>query len=130
MDSLSKNYYSVGEVAELLGLPISTLRYWEKRFTLVKPTRSSTGRRLYTPSDIETIEMIHFLVKTQGLKLEAAEAQLRSNRESISRRSRALTRLRAVRAELQAMYDATFHHRQSPDTPPATDSTVETGPAS
>ena len=116
MDSLSKNYYSVGEVAELVGLPISTLRYWETRFTLVKPKRTATGRRLYTPADIETIEMISFLVKTRGLKLEAAEAELRANRDGISRRSRALTRLRAIRAEIQAFYDATFSHRNEADT--------------
>lgn len=117
MDSLSKNYYSVGEVAELVGLPVTTLRYWETRFTLVKPKRTATGRRLYTPADIETIEMISFLVKTRGLKLEAAEAELRNNRDGISRRSRTLTRLRSIRAEIQAFYDATFSHRgaSSPD---------------
>ncbi|MCM1028960.1 MAG: MerR family transcriptional regulator [Pseudoflavonifractor sp.] len=108
MDSLSKKYYTVGEVAELLGLPMSTLRFWEKKFTVVKPERSATGRRLYTPADIDKIEMIAYLVKTQGLKLEAAEAQLRANPKGVSRRSAALTRLRAIRAEVKALYDATL----------------------
>lgn len=105
-DRLTKQYYRVGEVAEILGIPATTLRFWEKQFTLVKPRRSSSGHRLYTPSDIEKIEMIHYLVKTQGLRLEAAEDQIRLNPQGVSRRSQTLARLKAIRAEVKALYDA------------------------
>jgi len=105
-DRLTKQYYRVGEVAELLGIPVTTLRFWESRFTLVKPRRSSSGHRLYTPSDIEKIETIHFLVKTRGLRLEAAEEEIRRNPRGVSRRAQTLARLRAIRAEVKALYDA------------------------
>ncbi len=53
MDNLSKKYYKISEVAELLGLPASTLRFWEKQFTVIRPKRNNHGTRFYTPADIE-----------------------------------------------------------------------------
>ncbi|MDE6545032.1 MAG: MerR family transcriptional regulator, partial [Paramuribaculum sp.] len=96
----------IREVAELLDLPESTLRFWESRFTLIKPRRTSSGHRLYTPADIAKIEMIKFLVDDRGMRLEAAEEQLRSNPKGIERQSDAINRLRVVRAELQAIIDS------------------------
>lgn len=106
MERLEKNYYRIREVAALLDLPESTLRFWESRFTLVKPRRTSSGHRLYSPADIEKIEMIKFLVNDRGMRLEAAEEQLKANPKGVERQSAALSRLRAVRAELQAIIDA------------------------
>ena len=58
MDRFEKKYYKIREVAEILGLPPSTLRFWESRFTIIKPKRNEHGTRFYTPTDIETIRMI------------------------------------------------------------------------
>ena len=68
MEDLSKRYYRIGDVASILNIPTSTLRFWEKEFTIIKPVRNQKNTRLYTPKDIETIKMIHFLVKEKGLK--------------------------------------------------------------
>lgn len=112
MPELDKKYYKISEVAEILEIPPSTLRFWEKQFTVIKPRRSKTGLRYYTPSDIEKIRMVWYLVKDKGLKLEAAEAQLRTNRTNVSRRAQALERLRTIRATLQDLLDATSSMRQ------------------
>jgi len=106
MDDLNKRYYRISEVAEILSIPASTLRYWEKEFTIIRPHRDGHGSRYYTPADIETIRMIHFLVKEQGLKLDAAQARIKANRSGVERRHSAIERLRAIRARLQAMIDA------------------------
>lgn len=106
MDNLSKKYYKISEVAELLGLPASTLRFWEKQFTVIRPKRNNHGTRFYTPADIEKISMIHYLVKERGLKLEAAQEQIRNNPKGIEKRHDAVTRLKAVRSTLQDMLDA------------------------
>ena len=58
MTDISKKYYKINEVAEILNIPESTLRYWEKRFTIIKPKRTESGRRMYTPDDIEKIRKI------------------------------------------------------------------------
>lgn len=103
MDELDKKYYKISEVAEILNLPPSTLRFWESRFTIIKPRRNSHGTRFYTPSDIETIRMIHYLVKDKGLKLEAAQEQIRRNRDGVSRRFRVIETLSAIRHELNGI---------------------------
>lgn len=103
MNDLDKKYYKIGEVAEILGIPASTLRFWEKKFTLIRPRRNAGGTRFYTPADIEKIRMINFMVREKGLRLEAAEDQLRNNSSGIVRRYEAVTRLRRVRDRLGAL---------------------------
>lgn len=106
MERLEKNFYNISEVAEMLGIAVSTLRFWEKRFTLIKPRRTPTGRRMYTPSDVEKIQMISFLLNDRGMRIEAAEEQLRSNPKGVERQAMAVSRLRVIRSELQAIIDA------------------------
>lgn len=106
MDSLNKRYYKIREVAEMVGLQPSTLRFWESKFTIIKPRRNDHGTRFYTPADIEVIRMIYYLVKDRGLKLEAAEDEIRRNRSGISKKYEAVQRLKDVRAELQNLLDA------------------------
>ena len=100
MEELNKTFYKISEVAQILGIPASTLRFWESKFTVINPRRNAGGTRFYTPADIEKIRMIHFLVKDRGLKLEAAQEQLRINASGVSRRHEAVTRLRGVRDKL------------------------------
>jgi DNA-binding transcriptional MerR regulator len=103
--SIQKRYYKISEVAEILALPASTLRFWERKFTIIKPKRNDGGTRFYTPADIETIRMIYFLVKEKGLKLDAAQQQIKHNRHGVERRSLAVERLKAVRDTLREMLD-------------------------
>lgn len=103
MDSLSKKYYKISEVAEILNIPASTLRFWESKFTIIKPRRNAGGTRFYTPEDIEKIKMIHFLVKDKGLKLDAAQEQIRNNASGVSRHAAAVRRLQNVRDKLNEL---------------------------
>lgn len=100
MEELSKQYYKIKEVAEILDVPQSTLRFWEKEFPMIKPIRSSHNIRYYRPQDIELLRIIHYLIKDKGLKIEAAREQLRSNRHNVSRRVEIIDRLKSVRSEL------------------------------
>lgn len=111
MDSLDKKYYKISEVAELLNIPASTLRFWEKNFTVIKPKRNEHGTRFYTPADIDKISMIHYLVKERGLKLDAAQEQIRTNPQGIERRHQTVARLKEMRAAVQSMLDALSSRR-------------------
>ena len=106
MDSLDKKFYKISEVAEILGIPASTLRFWEKSFTVIKPKRNSHGTRFYTPADLEKISMIHYLVKEKGLKLEAAQEQIRSNPTGVERRHQTVARLKQMRTTVKPLLDA------------------------
>ena len=100
MDILDKNYYKIKDVAEIIGVPQSTIRYWEKEFNCLSPRRSNSNIRYYTPADIETLRIIKYLLKGKGLKLEAAKEQLRNNRHNVSRTNEIIERLEKVRDEL------------------------------
>jgi len=106
MQELDKKFYKIGDVAQILNIPISTLRFWEKQFTIVKPHRNAKGTRYYTPADIEIIRKIHYLVKEKGLKIDAAQAQLRLNRDGVDKRFEAIEQLKNIKAQLLELSDA------------------------
>lgn len=106
MEDISKKYYKISEVADIIGLTASTLRFWEKKFTLIKPHRNGHGTRFYTPADIEKIRIVAYLVKEKGMKLEVAEQQIRRNHQGISRKVEAIERLKQIRLKLKTMLDA------------------------
>lgn len=103
---MAKKFYRIGEIADILDIPTSTLRYWESRFTILSPSRGRTGQRRYTEKDIETIKKLYFLVKEKGLKLESAQEELRKNSANIDRTYMAVERLRMLKAKLQLMVEA------------------------
>ena len=103
---LTKKYYKISEVATILNIPASTLRFWEDKFKIIKPYRNEHGTRFYTPKDIEIIRMVYYLVKERGLRLDAAQEQIRSNHSGVSRKHKAVERLKTIRTELQSMLNA------------------------
>jgi DNA-binding transcriptional MerR regulator len=76
--SVSKLYWSIGEVADELGVNTSLIRYWEKEFNTIKPKRTGKGDRSYTQKDIDQLRRIQHLVKEQGFTLQGAKEQLRN----------------------------------------------------
>ena len=106
MKTTEKIYYKIGDVAEILNIPCSTLRFWEKQFTIIKPRRYGGNRRYYTNDDIEKIKMIPYLVKEKGLKLAAAEKQVSQNKQNVSRRHEVIERLKDIKSQLQSILDS------------------------
>ncbi len=73
-----KLYYSIGEVASMLGVRTSVLRFWESEFDCLKPVKTSRGARNYTEHDIELLRRIHYLTRECGYTLEGAREQMRT----------------------------------------------------
>jgi DNA-binding transcriptional MerR regulator len=73
---VEKLYYSIGEVAEMLEIPVSTVRFWENEFDILKPMKNKKGNRLFTPVDIKNLKIIHHLVKEEGMTLSGAKKKL------------------------------------------------------
>jgi len=95
-----KIFYSIGEVAEMFGVTEPTLRYWEKEFDAIKPSKTPKGTRQYSEEDIETIRLIHYLVKEKGLTLAGAKQKLKENKETVVNTEEIVYRLKTVREEL------------------------------
>ncbi|MBP9078992.1 MAG: MerR family transcriptional regulator [Flavobacteriales bacterium] len=75
--TIERLYWTIGEVADDLGVNASLLRYWEKEFGTLRPKRTNRGDRLYTRNDIEQLRRIQHLVKDKGFTLQGAKGQLR-----------------------------------------------------
>lgn len=73
---VEKLYYSIGEVSEMLGVPVSTVRFWENEFEILKPFKNKKGNRLFTPEDIRNLKIIHRLLKEQGMTIAGARKHL------------------------------------------------------
>lgn len=95
-----KLYYSMGEVAEMLDVSPSLVRFWEKRFDIIKPHKNKKGNRLFSPADVHNLKTIYHLVKERGMTLAGAEKQLRARRSGIERDMEIAERLGAIRALL------------------------------
>lgn len=96
---MEKAYYSINEVAEQFGVNASTLRYWEKEFTQLKPKRTN-GRRYYSTADLELIKQISFLLNNQKLTISGAKARLAINKDSVERKQKLRETLESLKKEL------------------------------
>ncbi len=72
-----KLYFRIGEVSELLQLPAYVLRFWETEFPQLKPTKSSTGQRMYRRREVEFAVRIKTLLYDNGFTIAGAREQLK-----------------------------------------------------
>lgn len=99
---MNKLYWSIGEVADILGENVSLVRFWSNKFSrFLKPDRTGKGNRVYKEDEIETLKQIHFLVKDKGMTLEGAEKAMAEDKRSIESRVKALDSLKEIRAQLK-----------------------------
>lgn len=81
MTNSTKSYYKIGEVSEMLDLPVPTLRYWEREFEQLDPFRTPGGTRKYLPEDVEMCKLIKHLLRDKGYSLEYAKKELADYRK-------------------------------------------------
>lgn len=98
-----KQFYSISEVAEIVGTNESTLRFWEREFKEIKPRRASRGIRLYSNADLQIVKLIYHLVKEKGLTLDGAKKRLKENIAKENSVMEVINRLKDIRAELMAV---------------------------
>jgi DNA-binding transcriptional MerR regulator len=70
-------YFRIGEVARLCRLPAYVLRFWETEFSQLKPTKGSTGQRMYRRKDVENVLHIKRLLYEEGFTIAGARQHLR-----------------------------------------------------
>lgn len=95
-----KLYYSIKEVAQMIGVRECTLRYWETEFPHLKPKTTGQKVRQYTEKDIEQIKLIYNLVKVRGFKIAAARKMINQNRTGADKSADVLDTLISVRDQL------------------------------
>ena len=73
---LKQKIYRIGEVAAILEVRTSVLRFWETKFPELLPKRMSSGHRGYTHEDVQLLRRIKDLLYTRGLTIEGARQVL------------------------------------------------------
>lgn len=77
MDKSPDAFRTISEVAEDLDLPQHVLRFWETRFTHIKPMKRGGGRRYYRPQDVELIKGIRYMLYDQGYTIKGVQKLLK-----------------------------------------------------
>ena len=99
-DKQVKLYYNISEVAEMIGVTETLLRYWEKEFKNIHPRKSARNVRQYTKEDIDQVRMVYHLVKEKGLTLDGARQDLKTSKDGATQPTDVIDRLQALREEL------------------------------
>jgi DNA-binding transcriptional MerR regulator len=102
---IEKKYYSIGEVAEMLDISASQIRFWENEFDIIKPRKGRSGNRQFTQQDIKNIQLIYHLVKEKGYTLQGARAMLKEGTDEAMNKMEMVNSLKKVRSFLQQIRD-------------------------
>lgn len=104
--NIEKVHYSIGEVADMLNVAPSVLRYWEKEFSIIKPFKNAKGNRYFTPKDIDNLKLIYHLLKEKGLTIEGAKLYIRNKGEDkLTKEVQLLSKLNFIKDDLLRMKD-------------------------
>ena len=70
-------FRTISEVADDLHIPQHVLRFWESRFTQIKPVKRAGGRRYYRPDDVDLLKGIRALLYSDGFTIKGVQKLLR-----------------------------------------------------
>ncbi len=73
----SEAFRTISEVADALEVPQHVLRFWESKFSQVRPLKRGGGRRYYRPEDVELLQTIRGLLYEDGYTIKGVQKLLR-----------------------------------------------------
>lgn len=79
-------FRTISEVAEELNVEQHVLRFWETKFSHIKPLKRGGGRRYYRPEDVELLKNIHHLLYSEGYTIKGVQKLLSATRGNLSAR--------------------------------------------
>ena len=72
-------FRTISEVSKDLSLPQHVLRFWETKFTQIKPIKRGGGRRYYRPEDIQLLRGIKYLLYNDGYTIRGVQKVIKEN---------------------------------------------------
>ncbi len=105
-----KLYYRIGEVAELVGVEPHVLRYWEREFRSIRPTKSAKGQRVYSRRDVESLMRVRELLYGEGFTIAGAKKKLQRSGDEPrdagdAETSKTREQLVAIRSDIEAFLE-------------------------
>tara|TARA_B100001093_G_scaffold439478_2_gene439454 strand:- start:763 stop:1134 length:372 start_codon:yes stop_codon:yes gene_type:complete len=77
-DKANDAFKTISEVSALLDVPQHVLRFWESKFSNLRPLKRSGGRRYYRPDDVAVLRRIRQLLYVDGFTIKGAQKLVRS----------------------------------------------------
>src|SRR3954454_5593236 len=77
LDKAPEAFRTISEVAQELDVPQHVLRFWESRFSQIRPMKRGGGRRYYRPDDIDLLRGIRHLLYSEGYTIRGVQRLLR-----------------------------------------------------
>ena len=112
IEKSAQAFRTISEVATELDVPQHVLRFWESKFSQVRPLKRGGGRRYYRPEDIDLLRRIRSLLYDDGYTIKGVQRLLKEGRGRLPQQQRldsaaesALESLRIVSARAEAMAD-------------------------
>src|ERR1043165_9147975 len=128
IEKSAQAFRTISEVATELDVPQHVLRFWESKFSQVRPLKRGGGRRYYRPEDIDLLRRIRSLLYDDGYTIKGVQRLLKEGRGRLPQQridlaaESALESLRIVSARAEAM--ATGKARPLPRTGPQPSTTT------
>lgn len=66
-------FRTISEAADELGVPQHVLRFWETKFSFIRPMKRAGGRRFYRPQDIAVLRGVRALLHDEGLTIKGVQ---------------------------------------------------------
>ena len=82
-------FRTISEVSHDLDVPQHVLRFWESKFTPVRPLKRGGGRRYYRPEDVDLLRRIRNLLYTDGYTIKGVQRLLREGHGKLEPEARA-----------------------------------------
>ncbi|MGP1394712.1 MAG: MerR family transcriptional regulator, partial [Inquilinaceae bacterium] len=79
----STAYRTISEVSDELDVPQHVLRFWETKFTQVRPLKRGGGRRYYRPEDVDLLRRIQALLYRDGYTIKGVQRLLKEGRAAL-----------------------------------------------
>lgn len=113
-----KLYFRIGEVAGLVGVEPHVLRYWEREFRSIRPTKSAKGQRVYSRKDVEALIVVKDLLYAQGFTIAGAKKRLQRAPDAGAQQTRAAAQAQELASPPILRDDPHFEQHGGPDHEP------------
>ena len=104
-NGITKLYYTIGEVAEMVEEEAHVLRYWETEFDRLRPRKNRAGKRVYTKDDIDIVFRIRHLLRDEKFTIDGARQALKKEKADAKAVPDSVQELHEIRSFLQKMLD-------------------------
>ncbi len=98
-----RQYYTIGEVADMFGANQSQIRFWENEFDILEPKKNKKGDRYFRPEDVKNLVLIHHLLRQRRFTIEGAKEYLKRKQKRLTDTHQAVQQLEKIKGFLLEM---------------------------